>query len=92
VVEGAFSAALAGTTSGPLESLMDLDTALEPACVREDSPDLDGDRALYRSLIVRLGEARRRRPRSAPRRCRHRRYPAELDVARAPARLAVSPI
>jgi cyanophycinase-like exopeptidase len=58
-LEGSFSAAMAGhDVRGALESLMDLDTALEARLrAGEDSPDLDGDRALYRSLIIRLGEA-----------------------------------
>ena len=58
-LEGAFIAALAGEDGrAAIAALLDLDSAIEDRlCAGEDSPDLDNARSVFRSLIVRLGEA-----------------------------------
>ncbi len=57
--EERFGAALAaGDARAALAALIDLDEQLEGRLRRgEDSPDLDGDLAVYRALLVRLADA-----------------------------------
>ena len=58
-LEGAFIAALAGEDGrAAIAALLDLDSAIEGRmCAGEDGQDLDSARSVFRSLIVRLGEA-----------------------------------
>jgi hypothetical protein len=58
-LEGTFVAALAhGQTREAVAALLDLDAAIAARLRQgEDSPDLDNASAMFRSLIVRLGEA-----------------------------------
>ncbi len=58
-LEGSFVAALTGGDArSAVGALLDLDAAIEARLrAGEDSPDLDGARATFRALVVRLGEA-----------------------------------
>jgi cyanophycinase-like exopeptidase len=57
--EGAFAAALGGHDArAAVAALLELDSVIEARLRRgEDSPDLDGSRATFRALLVRLGDA-----------------------------------